>query len=431
MRTLSLLLARGVLAALFFVSGMTKLNDPLGFSYKIEEYFSPQVLNLPFLSVLSLPLAIFISALEVFLSYVLVFRDFLWRMRWVVFALLAFFTLLTFYTAYTGSVKECGCFGDALVLSPWTTFWKDVVFLIISLPLVVVPFHVMAGPIAFVPEVWLLSLILVILSVIFLLDGFWFLVLYWVISFIVIGGVKYFLPLKKISLLVAMVVLSVFPGLYVYYYNLPFKDYLPYKVGNNIKKLMEVPPDAPQPKYEITLYYKNKKTGEIKGFSTSDAPWRDTATWEYHDTETKLIEEGYRPPITDFLITDINGNDITEQVLSDAKGLWIIARSLGDVPQSAINKIKNVVEEASKRGVPTYLMSSNSSSEVKEFMDRHGIRGTGCVVDEVTLKSMVRANPGIMAVKTGIIVGKWHWRSLPSPDKILKILEEIGGEGKG
>ena len=115
---------------LFIISGLIKLNDPLGFSFKLDEYFSPAVFNLDFLSVFSLPLAVFLVILEVLLGVALLIG--IWR-RFVVFNLLGlitFFTFLTFYSAYYNKVTDCGCFGDAIKLTPWESFTKDVILLV-------------------------------------------------------------------------------------------------------------------------------------------------------------------------------------------------------------------------------------------------------------------------------------------------------------
>src|SRR5210317_1542551 len=126
---------RLVVGIAFILSGLIKLNDPLGFSYKLEEYFSAEVLNLPFLIPYALAFALFVVVYEIVLGVFLLIGFKPKLTIWSLIAMILFFSFLTFYSAFFDKVKDCGCFGDAIKLSPWGSFIKDLIFLALLLPI--------------------------------------------------------------------------------------------------------------------------------------------------------------------------------------------------------------------------------------------------------------------------------------------------------
>ena len=219
-------LCRILVGVTFIISGMIKLNDPMGFSFKLEDYFAPGVLNLPFLVPYALAFAIFVCIFEVVLGVTLLVGYKKKLTLWLLLAMLVFFGFLTFYSAYFNKVTDCGCFGDAIKFTPWQSFTKDLVLLALTL--------------------------------------------------VVFFGQKYIHPLTKGKLPLVVTCLSVlFCIIFVYYvYNhLPVKDFRVYKIGTNIPKGMELPPNA------VTYYWTFKINGKQK-MSQPDTP-------EQPDTESQ------------------------------------------------------------------------------------------------------------------------------------------------
>lgn len=412
-----------VLSSIFFVSGMVKLNDPLGFSYKLEEYFSPGVLNLPFLKEWALFLAIFISALEVFLAFCLIFWKFMKYARWILLGLMTFFTFLTFYSAYFDVVKECGCFGDAIKLTPWQSFSKDVILMVILMPLVLIPWSILEDIRSSIPRtirIVIADFIIIIAFAIFILDNFWQLILYYIVSILAIFGISFLLMSEEKAAVITSAILAIIPGIYTYGYSLPIKDYLPYKVGNNIPELTVIPPNAPKDEYEIELYYRNKATGEVRKFSTKDAPWQDTATWQWVETKQKLIKKGYTPPISDFVAMNIQGEDVTEDLLNENHSIWVVSYDLSKSSSKAFVKLRRITENLMSKGIKVYLLTSSPKEEAIKFLAEKDLHWIPIFMDGVVLKSMVRANPGVLLVSKGTILGKWHHRTLFLGKKISK-----------
>jgi len=122
-------ISRILVGVLFIISGLIKLNDPLGFSYKLQEYFSQDVLNIPFLEPYALLISVIVVVFEVILGVFLLIGYKPKFTVWSLLGMIVFFTFLTFYSAYFDKVKDCGCFGDALKLTPWESFTKDIILL--------------------------------------------------------------------------------------------------------------------------------------------------------------------------------------------------------------------------------------------------------------------------------------------------------------
>jgi len=201
-------LSRIFVGVLFILSGLVKLNDPTGFSFKLEEYFSEAVLNLPFLTPYALSLAVVLVIAEVILGVALLLGFMRKLTLTLLFLMIVFFTFLTFYSAYFNKVTDCGCFGDAVPLTPWGSFTKDIVLLILIL--ILIKFKSFIQPIF---QAKTNNLIMMITVVLCCFMG------YWVLN------------------------------------HLPLKDFRAYKVGTDIQKGMEIPADAPKAEYQMTFYY--------------------------------------------------------------------------------------------------------------------------------------------------------------------------------
>lgn len=376
MQKIMLPFSRWFVGILFIFSGLIKANDPLGFGYKLVEYFD--VFHIGFLNNWATGIAILLCVLEIVLGALLLFG--FWR-NWVtkgLLALIVFFTLLTFVSAAFKVVTSCGCFGDAIPLTPWQSFSKDLILLV--------------------------------------------LIIYLFINREKINPITQHRGLQS-ALFTIVFTLSLFFGVYTYNY-LPVVDFLPYKVGANIPALMRIPDGAPMDEFLIMYQLKNKETGETKKMSDKDYMkleiWKD-ANWEViGEPEKKLLKKGYEAKIKDLFIADASGTDYTKELIENPYyNLVVVAYNLKEVNEAAIGRTNALaLNVAEQYNIRTVLLTSNSAQDAMVFSDKMKLLMEVFYADAVPLKSMVRANPGVLLLKNGIIVDKWHYHSLPSFDEL-------------
>lgn len=376
MQKIMLPFSRWFVGVLFIFSGLIKANDPLGFGYKLVEYFD--VFHVGFLNSWATGIAILLCVLEIVLGALLLFG--FWR-NWVtkgLLALIVFFTLLTFVSAAFKVVTSCGCFGDAIPLTPWQSFSKDLILLV--------------------------------------------LIIYLFINRKKINPITQHRGLQS-ALFTIVFTLSLFFGVYTYNY-LPVVDFLPYKVGANIPALMRIPDGAPMDEFLIMYQLKNKETGETKKMSDKDYMkleiWKD-ANWEViGEPEKKLLKKGYEAKIKDLFIADASGTDYTKELIENPYyNLVVVAYNLKEVNEAAIGRTNALaLNVAEQYNIRTVLLTSNSAQDAMVFSDKMKLLMEVFYADAVPLKSMVRANPGVLLLKNGIIVDKWHYHSLPSFDEL-------------
>ena len=362
---------------LFIFSGLIKINDPLGFSYKLEEYF--EVFHITFLNDFAVGIAIILCALEIILGFALLIGVRAKQVAWGLLLLIIFFSFLTFYSAYFKVVQTCGCFGDAIPLTPWQSFSKDLILLLLILVL-----------------------------------------------FKNRNAIKPLFNAKTSDqLLVASIVISL--GLGVYTYNsLPVIDFLPYKIGNNILDEMKTPPGAKPDEYELTYSLQNKKTSATK--TMTDKEYLSTGIWKDNDwvvvgnPESKLVKKGFTPKITDLNIQDAQGNNYTQELLSSPYyQLYIVAYNLKETNKKAINRINALAANLTQNyNVRTIFLTSNSPTDAAAFAKEHRLISEIFYADGVPLKSMVRANPGLILIKNGTVINKWHYHNMPKYDTLVK-----------
>ncbi|MBT8184620.1 MAG: DoxX family protein [Eudoraea sp.] len=353
-------LSRILVGVLFIMSGLIKLNDPVGFSFKLEEYFSQGVLDLPFFMPYALAISIFVVILEVVLGVFLLLGYQKKFTLWSLLLMIVFFTFLTFYSAYFNKVTDCGCFGDAIKLTPWESFTKDVVLLV----LIIILF---AGQ----------RLINPILSVRF----------------------------RKVLVLIS-VVLCVFYAYYVLN-HLPQIDFRPYKIGANIEEGMTVPEDAPKAIFEYA--WKFDVGGEEKVIVTNGA--YPTVDGEFIDVETTEIQKGYEPPIHDFTIEQ-DGEDLTGALLNAPKLVMVVAYDLRKTNSDAFKGIKKMSDEAKSNDYKVIGLSASDAAFSKEFAQQHGLDFEFYFTDETALKTIIRSNPGVLVLSEGTILQKVHYNDV-------------------
>lgn len=366
-----------VVGLLFIFSGFIKANDPLGFSYKLEEYF--EVFHLTFLNGFALPLSIFLCGLEIIMGFALLIGAQAKKLVWGLLLLILFFTFLTFYSAVFKVVQSCGCFGDAIPLTPWQSFFKDLI---------------------------LLALIL-----------FLFLNRTYIQPF--------FGKSVEKALLLFVTIIAFGAGIYTYNF-LPVIDFLPYKIGVNIPEAMRIPPGAKADEYEQTYQLKNKKTGDSKSITDKEylktEIWKDE-NWEIiGDPQSKLIKKGFETKIRDLNISDAQGDDYTKELLDNPYyNLIIVAYDLDKANEAAIGKLNaTVLNLAENFNTRTVLLTSNSAVDATNFSKKNNLMAEIFYADAVPLKSMVRSNPGVLLLKNGTIINKWHFHLMPDYDQLVK-----------
>lgn len=365
-------ISRFIVGIVFMISGFVKAVDPIGFGYKLEEYFAPDVFNIGFLHDLALPQATFFSIFEIMLGVFLLLGIFRRFTSWSLLILIVFFTFLTFYSAYFNKVTDCGCFGDAMKLTPWQSFSKDI---------------------------FLLVLILIIFI-----------------------GQRYVRPVinnPKLNYGMSAIVL-LFCGWISYtgIKHLPIVDFRAYAEGKNLTEGMKSAEElglAP-PKYQVIYTMKNKATGETvqvtdTEYVNNDKWYKEGTPWEMQSemTETKKISDGYEPPIHDFIL-DCDGEDMTESYLNEPEMIFFVIPFAERLSPEEINKLNRLYKELTNQNVKTAALT-NGDIENAGF--------PYCFVDQTTLKTIIRNNPGIITLKKGTVVGKFHDNPIPDANEIL------------
>ena len=363
---------------LFIFSGLIKANDPTGFGYKLEEYF--EVFHMPFFIGYATGIAMMLCILEIVLGALLLFG--FWRKQVTagLLGIIIFFTFLTFVSAFFKVVTSCGCFGDAIPLTPWQSFSKDLVLLVMIVYLF--KFKEEIRPVTTHPG-WQSAL--------------------FTIAFV-------------FSLLFTQLT----------YNTLPILDFLPYKVGANIPQMMSIPMGAIPDEYQIMYNMTNKKTKEKKVISDQDylktEIWKDD-NWEIvGDPESKLIKAGYQPKIRDLKITDAAGTDYTKEITENPYySLVIVAWNLNETSEKGISDLNALTLNATEQfNIRSVLLTANSAQDADAFSKKMKLFMEVFYADAVPLKSMVRANPGVLLLKNGEIIGKWNHTTMPSFDELSK-----------
>lgn len=362
-------ICRILVGGLFIFSGLIKLNDPLGFSYKLQEYFAEGVLNLPFLDPYALGISVFVVVLEVVLGVFLLIGYKKKFTVWLLLAMIVFFTFLTFYAAYFEVVKDCGCFGDFLPLKPWESFTKDLILLILILVLVI--------------------------------------------------GMKHIKPIFGKFPTTIIALLGFIGSLWFGYHvlmHLPTWDFRAYAVGKNIAEGMIVPENAPKAIQEFTWTF--NVNGENKKIVTNGS--YPTIDGEYVGHEVKIIDEGYDPPVKDFSI-ETEDEDFTAQFLAEDHLIMVIAYSLDKANEQGLKNIKKVTDKAIKNGY-TVIGITSSGAEAKQYAkETYGLDFDFYLCDEKALKTVVRSNPGILKLEKGTVIQKEHFND--AEDMELPVVE--------
>jgi uncharacterized membrane protein YphA (DoxX/SURF4 family)/peroxiredoxin len=364
--------SRIFVGVLFIISGFIKANDPLGFSYKLDEYFT--VFQMPWLSHVSLIMAIGICAFEIGLGFALLLGAKVNFTVWSLLLMIIFFTFLTFWSWKFDVVKDCGCFGDALKLTPFQSFIKDVILLVL-------------------------------------------------IFFIFIGR-NQIRPLfsDRIStyLSYAGFIGSLLFSLHCVW-HLPVIDFRPYAIGKSIPEGMKLPPGAVTDSVVMVFLY--EKDGKRHELNMNELSGIDE-TWKFIDRKDVVIREGDKPPIHDFTINSSDGTDVTSDVLSMKNVFLLVAYDITKTNEEIQNHINDFVNLCRKDGIEFIGLTSSSSKEVDDFRHKHNSMFDYYFTDGTTLKTMIRSNPGLMLLNNGKVKAMWHYNDFPSYNEVKSLLEK-------
>ncbi|WP_103070961.1 BT_3928 family protein [Aquimarina sediminis] len=349
--------SRIFVAALFLFSGFIKLNDPIGFSYKLQEYFGEGVLNLEFLIPFALLIAVFLVVFEIILGITLILGYLPKFTVWSLLLMILFFTFLTFYSAYFNKVTDCGCFGDALPLTPWESFTKDIILLVLIL--------------------------------------------------VLFFGRKYITPITPVALH-KWIVFGAFTAClgFAYYVlmHLPAFDFRAYKEGTDMLSGMEVPEGAA--KAEFAYHWKFNVNGAEKIITTGgNYPKVDG---EFISVETEELVEGYEPAIHDFSI-EKNGKDYTVELLKREKLIFVVAYNLSKSEAEGFSAIKEITDKAKSEGYSVIGLTASGNKDISLIRAKYNLDFYFFTTDETALKTIIRSNPGIVKLKYGTILQKLHW----------------------
>ena len=305
--------SRIIVAITFIFSGFVKLVDPLGSAYKFEEYFGYDVLNMEFLIPYALPFSIFLIIAEIMLGVMLLVGFAPKLTSWSLLVMIVIFLFLTWYSAYFNKVTDCGCFGDAVKLSSWGTFYKNIVLVVLILVLVL--------------------------------------------------KANIIRPLISVNIAKWSTFLSFFIFLYITYHvlvHLPIIDFRPYAIGKNIPEGMEYIGDE-------------------------------------------------EPPIHDFFLETVDGEDLTNQVLTTNNVLLVVAYDLSISDKEGFSKVKTITDKALQKGYSVYILTSSMNEEYESLRKEFNLNFELLFCDGTTLKTIIRANPGIVTLQNGTVKGKWSW----------------------
>ncbi len=383
-----LIFSRTMVGFVFIFSGFVKAVDPQGSYIKFVDYFN--AFGMQALESVALPLAFLLSVAEFITGFALLFNFQSKFFTWIALVFMAVFTPLTFYLALENPVTDCGCFGDAWVITNWETFWKNIAITIFTL-------------------------------LIFGLRK---------------EAKQWYKPMFQ-NIAVSVFVLGIFIFQYYNQEHLPVIDFRPYKIGVNIKKNMEMPKGAKSDKFLIIYTLKHQKTGESKEIDSEKyietKIWEDTLWQITHTSEPILIEEGYKPPIHDFEIIsaepqDVSGfaegEDITNKVL-DYKGFYVfvITYDLKKANKKQLQEANKLAKALEKDSIKFYCLTASLSNDIEKYRVSENPSFSFFSTDAITLKTIIRANPGLLLLKNGTVIMKWHGNDIPTEKEFNTFLK--------
>lgn len=370
---------RLLLGVVFIYSGFVKAVDPVGFAIKIGEYLA--AFGLEKLDGLSLLVAFNMIGLEFMLGVCMLLGAYRKYASLLTLLFMSFMTPLTLYLAIFDPVADCGCFGDAWILTNWETFGKNVVLLA-------------AAIFAFIHNQKIYSL--------YTFKVYWFIAL-WSFTACLLFSVQN-------------------------YRHLPVMDFRPYKVGANIPELMSIPEGAPEDEYNYSFVY--EKEGKKQEFSLEELP-EEGSGWTFVESKNRLVKEGYLPPVAAFNLYNEQDVDLADRILADEKGVFLlISPKLEKANDDYIDEINSVYDYALDNGLSFYGVTGSAAEAVMRWKDYMGADYSFLHADDVLLKTIIRSNPGLVLLKGGTVLGKWHYRDIPEEEDVKEVMDPYFTSGE-
>lgn len=359
-------IARVLVGILFIFSGLVKANDPLGLSYKMQEFFDVWAENVSlthfmhWLDNYALSFSITMITLEIIVGVGILLG--IWKRFFSVLLLLLiiFFSFLTGYAVLSGKIATCGCFGDCIPLTAMQSFSKDLI---------------------------LFALILLIFF-----------------------GIKYIRPLLANIESIIMLLICTGLVLWLQWYvlrHMPVKDCLPFKQGNNLIELRKMPADAVPDKKGFKFFY--KKDGKEKEFTGKNLP---DSTWEFVRREDFIIEKGKdnEPPVKDFYFTTLSGNDSTEAILNTPTPYCLFfVKGFSSGTDRWINNFVTIYNSTKNKNIPLFIVTSETTAAQEFFNERNNYNLPILSLDATSLKTASRTNPELYLMKGPVVDNKWGW----------------------
>ena len=362
-------ISRVIVGVLFIFSGLVKANDPLGLSYKMQEFFevwaqAPALKNMmEWIHNYALPFSILMITLEIIVGVGILLGTWKRFFSWLLLLLIIFFSFLTGYAVLSGKIATCGCFGDCIPLTAMQSFIKDLI---------------------------LLALILVIFF-----------------------GLRYITPVLTTAVNVFIILISVFIVLGFQWYvmrHMPVVDCLPFKKGNNLIELRKMPADAVPDKKDFIFIY--KKNGKEEKFNRKNIP---DSTWEFVSREDIIVEKGFNnePPVKDFYLSTASGNDSTEAILNTTGTYYLFfVKDLSTGTGYWLNNFKSLFSSATKKNIPLFVVASQSNAAQQFFNEENNFDVPILSLDATALKTAGRTNPELYLMEGPVVKGKWGWADL-------------------
>ncbi len=366
---------RFLLAGVFIFSGFVKAVDPWGTFYKIQDYLIAMGIPGGIPDLLIFLASVFLACLEFCLGAYLFFGIRRRITPRLVLLMMSVMTPLTLWLAVSNPISDCGCFGDAILMTNWETFGKNVLLLVAAVS--VCKWRKCIFPLVTIRFDWLIALYS------------------WIYIF----------------------------GIIIYsYWNLPIFDFRPYHVGADIRQGMVIPDGETPPVFETRFVM--QKDGVKKEFTIENYP---DSTWTFVDSYMIVKEKGYEPPIHDFSIVKVDdGEDITNQVLQDENYTFLlVSHQLNKADEGCIDLINELYDYSMENNYGFYCLTSASDEDIEGWRERTGAEYPFAIMDNITLKTIIRSNPGLILLKEGKVVNKWSVNNIPDEYQLVDRLENL------
>ncbi len=351
----------------FVFSGFVKGEDPLGFAYKLEDYFI--AFNWHFFIPFALFFSILLCTIEFSIGVMLLFNLRMKLTSWLLLGMMVFFTCLTFNDALYSPVPDCGCFGDAVKLTNWQTFYKNLILL--PLAIIVFRYRKKFKPFTGAGKQWAIA-----------------------------------------SLFAAL-----FAGFsYHSYAHLPLIDFTEWKVGHKLYA------ENPKPvKYYLT--YKNKLTGEKKEYLSPNYPFSDSIWMSQWEFDSQRVEDPNFYYGKALIISDTTGNNVTQNIVRNPDYQLIVnSYDLDKTDKKAFAKLNDFCSKAYADDVATAVLVSAKPADIAHFANDNKLHLDFYTTDDIVLKTIVRSNPGLLLMKDGVILNKWHCNDIPEYGEFKKLV---------